>query len=273
MPSPLRSPLYAGYSQSLRTKTEVSLPDFIVGSRGLRGKAKRSFSPQPGGHGEQLIPLPQTSNLAPHLLLAPSLVPIDPYPSRRSGHCHRPYDLVPGTPWGMRMSRQASWFTSQASSWSSPRHRVVTRAARRQPPSHSAPTLRPRSLRRTAPWGPEPDSKSAMGCRVCVDLEASGVVQQSRWFGAVLSGLCLLSVLVLLEWPWAPAETAWSAAVRGQAGRVRGGSIRGPMCEGVCGTACESLVPDILSQCVRWSLVMGGSVLLQLGPLSLTFYF
>ncbi|XP_028747203.1 matrix metalloproteinase-23 isoform X1 [Peromyscus leucopus] len=92
------------------------------------------------------------------------------------------------------------------------RHRVVTRAARRQPPSHSAPTLRPRSLRRTAPWGPEPDSKSAMGCRVWVDLEASGVVQQSRWFGAVLSGLCLLSALLLLEWPWAPAETAWSAA-------------------------------------------------------------
>ncbi|XP_052573007.1 matrix metalloproteinase-23 isoform X2 [Peromyscus californicus insignis] len=54
-----------------------------------------------------------------------------------------------------------------------------------------------------------------MGCRACVvDLEASGVVQQSRWFGAVLSGLCLLSALVLLEWPWAPAETAWSAATK-----------------------------------------------------------
>ncbi|KAK7817241.1 hypothetical protein U0070_004378 [Myodes glareolus] len=51
-----------------------------------------------------------------------------------------------------------------------------------------------------------------MVCPACVHLEVLGAVQQGRWFGAVLSGLCFLSALVLLEWPWAPAETAWSAA-------------------------------------------------------------
>ncbi|XP_049986061.1 matrix metalloproteinase-23 isoform X1 [Alexandromys fortis] len=51
-----------------------------------------------------------------------------------------------------------------------------------------------------------------MGCPACVHLEVSGAVQQGRWFGAVLSGLCFLSALVLLEWPRVPAETAWSAA-------------------------------------------------------------
>lgn len=110
-------------------------------------------------------------------------------------------------------SGRASWFTSQASAGSSPHYGAVTRAARRQPPSHSAPTLRPKSLRRAAPCGSDPDSKSAMGCPACVHLEVSGAVQQGRWFGAVLSGLCFLSALVLLEWPRAPAETAWSAVV------------------------------------------------------------
>lgn len=68
-----------------------------------------------------------------------------------------------------------------------------------------------------------------MGCPACVHLEVSGAIQQGRWFGAVLSGLCFLSALVLLEWPWAPAETAWSAAVSWFAseGQSVGPSVRG----------------------------------------------
>lgn len=54
-----------------------------------------------------------------------------------------------------------------------------------------------------------------MGCRAYLRPEASGAVQ-GRWLGAVLSGLCLLSALALLEWLGAPTETAWNAAqVRG----------------------------------------------------------
>lgn len=50
-----------------------------------------------------------------------------------------------------------------------------------------------------------------MGCGACLRPEASGAVQ-GRWLGAVLSGLCLLSALALLEWLGPPTETAWSAA-------------------------------------------------------------
>ncbi|XP_032743208.1 matrix metalloproteinase-23 isoform X2 [Rattus rattus] len=50
-----------------------------------------------------------------------------------------------------------------------------------------------------------------MGCRACLRPEASGAVQ-GRWLGAVLSGLCLLSALALLEWLGSPTETAWNAA-------------------------------------------------------------
>lgn len=50
-----------------------------------------------------------------------------------------------------------------------------------------------------------------MGCWACLRPEAFGA-EQGRWLGAVLSGLCLLSALALLEWQGVPTVTAWSAA-------------------------------------------------------------